>query len=375
MTIKLRLPGIFKEGDEKGLDEGTCRSADLPPSSIPAPAPGISDNVRVSLLVFTIIAIAIIAFWPLMTVFIWAVAIAAVLLPAHRQLCRVVKPAVSATFITVWVLLIILLVMSLAVSVMIDNEEHIGDMGVSMVRGLENTAFAGLMPKVTDHDLEDFDETLKDWIVKAIITLTGNTMQTILSIIIFFLTLSMLLYYGDTIWQTTGNILSPKMRNAVNQLSEITENTIYSLIIVQISAAMISFILAVPFFILLGKGDVLLFSAMIGFAMLVPLIGAQVMIAILALYFFSIGDTGAALAMIVIGYPLLSGWIDFFYRPVMMGRRVAVHPVIMMIGIFAGVPFMGIVGFILGPVLIALVVIGAKILSQMFCAPCPADAG
>lgn len=41
----------------------------------------------------------------------------------------------------------------------------------------------------------------------------------------------------------------------------------------------------------------------------------------------------------------------------MMGKRVAVHPV-MMIGILAGVPFMVIAGFILGPVLIALVVTG-----------------
>ena len=158
--------------------------------------------------------------------------------------------------------------------------------------------------------------------------------------------------------------LSSKLLNAVSRLSEITENTIYSLIIVQISAAVISFALAVPFFYFLGYGDILLFSSMIGFAMLIPLIGAQLMIILLALYFFSLGDTGGAVVMLFVGYPLLSGWIDFYYRPVMMRRRVAVHPVVMMIGIFAGVPFMGIVGFILGPVLIALVVTGYKILAD-----------
>jgi predicted PurR-regulated permease PerM len=42
----------------------------------------------------------------------------------------------------------------------------------------------------------------------------------------------------------------------------------------------------------------------------------------------------------------------------MMGKRVAVHPVMMMRGILAGVPFMGVDGFILGPVLIARVVTG-----------------
>jgi predicted PurR-regulated permease PerM len=327
------------------------------------------DDLALLVLILAIFAVAIIAFWPLMTVFIWAVAMAVVLLPAHNWLSGRVSPGVSATFLTLWVLLIILLVTSLAVSVMIDNEEQIGDKGVSMVTGLKHTVFAGFVPAVTDDELSNFDETLKGWIVKATVALTGNTMQTLLSIIIFFLTLSMLLYYGESIWNTTKRAESPKLRDAVNRLSEIAENTVYALIIVQISAAMISFILAILFFTLLGKGDVLVFSILIGFAMLIPLIGAQVMILILALYFLSIGDSGASVIMLVVGYPLLSGWIDFYYRPVMMGRRVAVHPVIMMIGIFAGVPFMGIVGFIVGPVLIALVVIGAKILAQEYSSP------
>ena len=49
----------------------------------------------------------------------------------------------------------------------------------------------------------------------------------------------------------------------------------------------------------------------------------------------------------------------------MMGKRVAINPVLMMIGIFAGLPFMGVLGFIIGPVLIALVVTGYKILEEM----------
>jgi predicted PurR-regulated permease PerM len=49
----------------------------------------------------------------------------------------------------------------------------------------------------------------------------------------------------------------------------------------------------------------------------------------------------------------------------MMGQRVAIPPIMMMIGILAGIPFMGIVGFIIGPVLIALAVTGTKILGQL----------
>jgi predicted PurR-regulated permease PerM len=326
----------------------------------------VPDEVKLGLLILFIVTVAIIAFWPLMTVFVWAAAIAVVLLPLHKRLCRIVAPTVSATFITLWVLLIILLITSFAVSMMIGNVENIGTMAKAMVTGLDRTVFAGFVPSFTEQELLHFDETLTDLIVEVILSLTGDILQTLLSIIIFFLTLSMLLYYGEAIWGTTIGAISPRLRDPVNRLAEISENTIYALIIVQISAAIISFILAIPFFTLLGRGEVLLFSTMIGFAMLIPLIGAQAMILILALYFLSTGDSGAAVLMLLVGYPLLSGWIDFFYRPVMMGRRVSVHPVIMMIGIFAGVPFMGIVGFILGPVLIALVVTGAKILSQEY---------
>ena len=53
-----------------------------------------------------------------------------------------------------------------------------------------------------------------------------------------------------------------------------------------------------------------------------------------------------------------------------MKRRVAaVQPVFMIIGIFAGVPFMGFVGFILGPVLIALAVVSFKIFADWKNAP------
>lgn len=323
----------------------------------------ITDNVKLGFLIIAVYILAIIAFWPLNTVFVWAIAIAVALLPIHKRLCSFLKPAVSATFITVWVLLIILLVMSLAATVLINNEQHISDMALSMLNGLKHTGLSGFLPSFTEAQLLNFDETLKDLMVKAILALTGNVMQTLLSIVIFFLSLSMALYYGESVWSRIKGALSPKLLNGVNKMAEISENTIFALIIVQISAAMISFILAIPFFYFLGYGDILLFSSMIGFAMLIPLIGAQVMILILALYFMSIGDFSSTLIMLFVGYPLLSGWIDFYYRPVLMGKRVSIPPVMMMIGIFAGVPFMGIVGFIVGPVLVALVVTGYKIIA------------
>src|SRR5665647_3658120 len=99
----------------------------------------ITEDMKLGLLIFTIFIVAIIAFWPLMTVFIWAIALAVALLPIQKRLRGVVKPSVSATFITVTVLLLILLVMSLAASLLINNQGHIADMALSMITGLQHT--------------------------------------------------------------------------------------------------------------------------------------------------------------------------------------------------------------------------------------------
>jgi predicted PurR-regulated permease PerM len=147
-------------------------------------------------------------------------------------------------------------------------------------------------------------------------------------------------------------------------MAEISTNTIYALIIVQISSAFIAFLLAIPFFFLLGVDDPLLFATLIGFAALVPLVGAEALILLFALYFMSLGNTGSAVITLFVGYPLLSGWIELIYGPVMMGKRVAIPVIMMMIGILAGVPFLGIAGFIVGPVLVALAVTGYKILAE-----------
>ncbi len=324
----------------------------------------VSENKQVVLLIGAIYIVCILVFWPLMTVLIWSAAIAIALMSFHKRLSGIVKPSVSVTFITVWVLLLILLVLSVSSNLLYGNIDHIGTMVTSLVSGFKNTGFSTFLPTLTEKQISNMPDTLIQLLLQSLLSLTSNVMQSIISIIIFFLSLSMLLYYGEQIWDTLTCTLSPKLSGAVERMSEISANTIYALIIVQISAAVISFLLAIPFFFLLGVNDPLLFATLIGLAMLIPLIGAQIMILFFTLYFLSLGDTWSAVITLLVGYPLLSGWIDFYYRPVMMGKRVAIPPVMMMIGIFAGVPFMGIVGFIIGPVLVALAVTGYKILAE-----------
>jgi predicted PurR-regulated permease PerM len=80
-----------------------------------------SEDQKLLLVMSGVVILAIIAFWPIIDMFVWAVAIAVVIIPLHHRLSRTVPPSTSATFITIWIILGILLVMSAAASIMYNN--------------------------------------------------------------------------------------------------------------------------------------------------------------------------------------------------------------------------------------------------------------
>jgi predicted PurR-regulated permease PerM len=47
---------------------------------------------------------------------------------------------------------------------------------------------------------------------------------------------------------------------------------------------------------------------------------------------------------------------EIYIRPVLVGKRVKIHPVIMFIGIISGILTLGIAGFVLGPLIIVLLI-------------------
>jgi predicted PurR-regulated permease PerM len=311
-------------------------------------------NTGVYLLFAGIFCLLVIAFWPVMSVFVWAVAFALVLMPLQRRFRRILSPSLSATLITSMVVIGLLVFVLLATGILYMNLDHIGLMVSAVVQGFDKTGIQYLLPPFTQEQLANMPATLVGMFLHVIISLTSNIVLGALQVVILFLTLSMLLYKGDEVWETFTCGLTPVTRRVIDPVTAIGGNTVYSLIFVQVSAAAIAFLIAVPFFYLFGHGNVILYATLTGIATLIPMVGAQLFILFFVLYLVATGDFTGAAVLLFAGYPLLSGWIDFYYRPVMMGKRTAVHPVLMMIGFFVGIPFMGLVGFILGPVLVAV---------------------
>jgi predicted PurR-regulated permease PerM len=70
------------------------------------------------------------------------------------------------------------------------------------------------------------------------------------------------------------------------------------------------------------------------------------------------------LILFFLGYLIVSCVPEFYVRPVLVGRRVKIHPVIMFIGIVGGTLTMGLAGFVLGPVIIVLLITSYRMYVQ-----------
>ena len=55
---------------------------------------------------------------------------------------------------------------------------------------------------------------------------------------------------------------------------------------------------------------------------------------------------------------------EIFIRPVLVGRRVKINPVIMFVGIIGGLLTMGLAGFVLGPVIVVLLITSYRMYIQ-----------
>jgi predicted PurR-regulated permease PerM len=316
------------------------------------------------LLVLGILVAAALAFWPLLDVIVLSLSLAVVLLPARRYLSRHMSDALAAGLIVVLVIALITVSVGFTAAVLAQNASYlseIADIIIGWLRSpvIEQPAAPILIPTDQIADIVDF-QVAQFQIYLA--SLGSQVPFLAIKAIIFFLALYLFVYRIEEIACEVVDHLPGRLSDALRQMSRVTVDTLYAIYVVHVATSVITFLIAIPFFYTLGYGHVIFYSVMAAIFQLIPIIGPSLLMLFIGIYALSIGDIrGAALAALV-GYPIVCALPDIYFRPVMMGRRARIHPVIMWIGFFGGLAVMGIVGFILGPLFLVLAIAGYGIL-------------
>ena len=113
-------------------------------------------------------------------------------------------------------------------------------------------------------------------------------------------------------------------------------------------------------FWMFGVPAPLLWSAMVVFAALIPLLGSPLAWVPAALYLFYDGETGRAIGLLLYGVVLISG-IDNVVKPLILKGAAQIHMLLGFLSILGGLFAFGPKGLIVGPVVLSLVLSAYRI--------------
>ena len=85
---------------------------------------------------------------------------------------------------------------------------------------------------------------------------------------------------------------------------------------------------------------------------LIPGVGTSLVMIPGILYLFFVGNTGAAIGLLVWAILFVS-LIDNFLGPKLIGKGIHIHPLLVMLSAIGGIAYFGVTGFILGPIVLS----------------------
>jgi predicted PurR-regulated permease PerM len=317
---------------------------------------------RTDLFLFVLILglslLAFLVFLSIIDMVLIGASVAVVLMPLHHRIMKYTKAGISAAVVTTGVFVLMSTVVLASYFIFASNVQELlgmlGTIGTWLNNPTTNPLDFGI--PVTKVTLTGILEEGSALFVNYRQTLLDNLTLIAFKIFVLFFSLFSLLLWGEELGHKL-TLHMPKMFDEyITTLSGVTADTLYTIYIVQIAIAALTFFISLPVFYLLGYGDIIFYSFLAAFCELIPILGSSVAFLLIGTYAFALGDTRGVLILFFLGYGVVSCLPEIYIRPVLVGRRVKIHAVIMFIGIFGGILTMGLAGFVLGPLIIVLLI-------------------
>lgn len=309
---------------------------------------------------------AIILFWPVMDMVLLGASLAIVLMPVFHRLSQHTRPALSAALVTIATFCAFAAVIGFTLYVFSSYAGTLTGMFSAIADWINNpaTSFAVFGIPLNKAGIISILNTGRIMFTGYEETLIANLSYILFKAFIFFFTLFILLLHGEELKKRIMEHMPDSLNLYVTRLSDVTVDTLYAIYVVQVAIAILTFFIALPVFWLLGYGDIIFYAFFAAFCELVPILGSSIAFLLIGTYALVIGDIRGVLILFFLGYIVVSCMPEIFIRPVLVGRRVRIRPVIMFIGIIGGLLTMGLAGFVLGPVIVVLLITSYRMYVQ-----------
>lgn len=319
-----------------------------------------ANRILLPLLVTAVVVVlCVFVFWPILKTVLFAATMAAVLTPYYRWLERRVwgsapsrwKQALTAGVMSVMSIVVLAVLFLVAVIIVVRNFELLSRFAQEVASLAEKWGREALG---VNFDLRDAVATraadLFGYVQGFLVAASGFLVR----VVIFVASLYFFLRHGGQLVESIRQSLSGEQRDVFERFIQPAHAVLYAIYVVHVGTAVITFILALPFFALIGFSDILFWSLLCAVFQLVPVLGPSMIMFSIAAYAFATGDSTAGTLCLAVGYPVVAVVPDVVFRPIMMGRKVKLSALLLLLGFIGGLMSAGAIGFILGPLLLVM---------------------
>jgi len=305
---------------------------------------------RAGVLIFALAIGIIVALTPFLSGLLGAAVLYVICLKPYRWLARWSKPGIAASAILLAAILVIALPLTWLIGIVIDQApDALRRVQSSGVYARVAALHIGTMP--IGAQLAKASGDLVSWLSTQLIGFVGGATSAALNLVIAFFGLYYMLRSGPQMWAAARGYIPFSARTAdalKDRFFGVTQATLLGTALV----AVLQGALVGAGFWIVDLPNPLFWGTVTAFASILPVLGSGLVWLPGVLILVAQQRYPAAVILLVIGAGIASN-VDNVIRPLVYRRVSNIHPMITLVGAFAGVRYFGLLGLLLGPLAIA----------------------
>jgi predicted PurR-regulated permease PerM len=292
----------------------------------------------------------VVALFPFIPGLLGAPILTVIFAPVYRRLVRRVRPRAAAA-LTIATAILLVLVPGLAIGVLLARE---------LPRVVASSDLSGLLTRVAaiqvgglavGSGLAAVGRSVSAWGSQKVVVVAGSAARAAVNLLIAFFGFYYLLVSGDHAWRTLASY-SPFSHTTTEGLRAKFRNvTKATLLGIGVGSVVQAFIIGIGF-ALTGLPNPVLWGVVTGILAVLPMVGGSLVWLSGTIVLFVQHRFASAIALLFIG-GVISANVDKFIRPIVSQRVARIHPLVTLVGAFAGLRYMGLPGVLLGPLALA----------------------
>lgn len=290
-----------------------------------------------------------------------AAIIAIAFYPVHEWVRRRVRTEALAALVSLLLLfLVILIPVTLFGFFLFENAQNLYRAAIDDTRAL--AALQGLaepIEGILGAILPGLSLNVSEYVRQGLSFLVGNlgsvfsgAIQVGVQFIVMLFALFVLLRHGPALYAFILRV-SPLSNEYDERILRQLRSAVNAVVKGKLLIVLIQGALAAAGFVIFGVPYPMIWSALVFLAGLIPAIGTALVFLPLSAYFFIVGHSGTALGLLIWGLVVV-GLVDNLLSPLLLEKGLNMHPLLILLSILGGLAFFGPVGFLAGPVTLAL---------------------